>query len=133
MSNHRIGIITMPIFKAGVTPLSNLITIICSLSKNIFLLTGDEGFNFFRNDKRLKTFNISHNTSRFIIKRILNYLSFQLKISFLIFKTRKQIDIFIFFMGGEILLLPILTAHLFRKKVTINVCILISKNTSFPE
>jgi glycosyltransferase involved in cell wall biosynthesis len=117
MSDYRIGIVTMPIFKAGVIPLANLITIICSLSKNIFLLTGDEGYNFFREDRRLKTFNISHSTSTFFIKRIFNYLSFQLKMSLLIFKTRKQIDIFIFFMGGEMLILPIFTAHIFRKKV----------------
>ena len=117
MSDYRIGVVTMPIFKAGVTPLSNLITIVCSLSKNIFLITGDEGYVFFQKDRRLKTFNILYRTSTFFLMRIFNYLSFQVKISLLIFKTRNQIDTFIFFMGGETLLLPILTAHLFRKKV----------------
>lgn len=133
MSDYRIGVITMPIFKAGVTPLSNLITIICSLSKNIFLMTGDEGYVFFQKDRRLKTFNIPYVTSTFFIKRILNYLSFQLKLSLLIFKTRKQIDVLIFFMGGETLLLPILTAHLLRKKVLLmfassSIKIIASKN-----
>jgi glycosyltransferase involved in cell wall biosynthesis len=117
MSDYKIGVITMTISKSGLIPLTDLITILCSLSKNIFLMTGDEGYTFFREDTRLKTFNVSHNISPFFITRILNYLLFQLKMSFLIFKTRKQIDFFIFFMGGDILLLPIVTAHLFRKKV----------------
>jgi glycosyltransferase involved in cell wall biosynthesis len=116
MSDYRIGVITMPLFKAGITPLSNLIAILCSLSKTIFLMTGDEGYGFFRHDKRVKTFNISQRTSSFFVSRMLNYLLYQIKMSLLIVKMRKQIDIFIFFMGGESLLLPIMTAHLFRKK-----------------
>jgi len=119
MSDYRIGVITMPVFKAGITPLSNLITIMCSLSKTIFLMTGDEGYVFFRDDKRVKIFNISQRTSSFIISRMLNYLLYQVKMSLLIVKMRKQIDIFIFFMGGESLLLPIVTAHLLRKKVVL--------------
>jgi len=119
MSDYRIGVITMTISKSGLIPLSDLITIICSLTKNIFLFTGDEGYGFFQKDRRLKTYNVSHTTGTFIITRILNYVVFQLKMSLLIVKTRKQIDIFIFFMGGDILLLPIVTAHLLRKKVFI--------------
>jgi glycosyltransferase involved in cell wall biosynthesis len=117
MPDYRIGVITMPIFKAGVTPLSNLISILCSVSKNIFLVTGGEDFDLFRKDTRLKSFRILHKISTNPIKRIVNFISPQLKISFYILKTRKQIDIFIFFFGGDILLLPMLTARLFRKKV----------------
>jgi glycosyltransferase involved in cell wall biosynthesis len=117
MSNDRIGILTIPISKAGVIPLSDLITIICSISKNIFLITGGEGYDFFRRDTRLTTFGISHSNSTFFLRRIFNYISLQLKISYYIFKTRKHIDIFIFFIGGDVLLLPMLIAHLFRKKV----------------
>lgn len=117
MTNYRIGIITMPISKSGVIPLSDLITIICSLSKNIFLITGGMGYDFFRKDTRVTTFRISHNNNTFFIKRIFNYLLLQLKISLYIFKTRKHIDIFIFFIGGDVLLLPMLIAYLFRKKV----------------
>jgi glycosyltransferase involved in cell wall biosynthesis len=119
MSDYRIGVITMPVFKAGITPLSNLITILCSLTKTVFLMTGDEGYVFFRKDKRLKTFNISQKTSAFFISRIVNYLLFQVKMSLEMVKMRKQIDIFLFFMGGESLLLPTLTAHLLRKKVVL--------------
>jgi glycosyltransferase involved in cell wall biosynthesis len=117
MENYRIGIITMPMVKAGVIPLSNLISIVYPTSKNIFLITGDEGYDFFRKDKRIKIFRLSPKNSTFFIKRIFNYISVQLEISWYIFKTRREIDFFIFLFGGDALLLPMLTAHLFRKKV----------------
>jgi glycosyltransferase involved in cell wall biosynthesis len=117
MENYRIGIITMPMVKAGVIPLSNLITIIYSISKNIFLITGDEGYDFFKEDMRIKIFRLSPKNGHFFIKRILNYISVQLEISLYIFKTRREIDFFIFLFGGDALLLPMLTAHLLRKKV----------------
>jgi len=117
MQNYRIGIITMPMVRAGVIPLSNLINIVCSISKNIFLITGDEGYDFFMKDKRITTFGISPKNSTFFIKRIFNYITVQLEISLYIFKTRRKIDFFIFLFGGDALLLPMLTAHLLRKKV----------------
>jgi len=117
MSENTIGIITTPISKSGIIPLSDLIKIIFSRSKNIFLITGGEGYDFFRNDTRITALNIPHNSSTFSLQRIFNYLSLQLKISLAIFNTRKQVDFYFFFIGSDVLLLPIITAHLLRKKV----------------
>jgi glycosyltransferase involved in cell wall biosynthesis len=117
MSPYRIGILTTPISNAGVIPLSDLITIISSITNCIVLITGGEGYTFFRNDKRLKVLQISHRYNTFFIRRILDYLFLQLIISYYIFKTRKHIDIFIFFIACDTMLLPMVTAHLMRKKV----------------
>jgi glycosyltransferase involved in cell wall biosynthesis len=117
MSQYRIGILTTPISNAGVIPLSDLITIISSITNCIVLITGGEGYEFFRDDRRVKVLKISHNYNTFFIKRIFDYLFLQLIISFHIFKTRKQIDIFIFFIACDTMLLPMITAHLLRKKV----------------
>ena len=119
MPDYRIGVLTMPILKAGVIPFNNLLTIMRSLSKNIFHITGDEGYEFYQKETSIKTYAISYRTSTFFIKRIFNYLSFQFKMSVLIYKTKRQSDILIFFLGGETLLLPIITAHLLRKKVVL--------------
>jgi glycosyltransferase involved in cell wall biosynthesis len=118
-SDYRIGIITTPISKAGIVPVSDLITIIRSISKNVFLITGGEGYDFFRENKEIKTLGLSPKNSSFFMKRIFNYLSLQLEISLYIFKTRKEIDFFIFFINADVLLLPALTAHLFKKKVIV--------------
>jgi len=119
VSDYRIGIITTPISKAGIVPVSDLITIIRSISKNVFLITGGEGYDFFRENKEIKTFGLSSKNSSFFIKRIFNYIALQLEISLYIFTTRKEIDFFIFFINGDVLLLPALTARLFKKKVIV--------------
>jgi|WetSurMetagenome_2_1015567.scaffolds.fasta_scaffold85918_2 glycosyltransferase involved in cell wall biosynthesis len=117
MSENTIGIITTPISKSGIIPLTDLIKIIFSLSKNIFLITGGEGYTFFRSYTKITTLNIPHSTSTFFMQRIFNYLSLQLKISLAIFKTSKHVDFYIFFIGSDVLLLPMVIAHLVRKKV----------------
>jgi|WetSurMetagenome_2_1015567.scaffolds.fasta_scaffold19137_2 glycosyltransferase involved in cell wall biosynthesis len=117
MSRYRIGILTTPISNAGVIPLSDLITIISSITHHIVLITGGEGYEFFRNDKRLKVLKISHSYNTFFVKRILDYLFLQLIVSYYIFTTRKHTDIFIFFIACDTMLLPMVTAHLLRKKV----------------
>lgn len=119
MPDYRIGVLTMPILKAGVIPFNNLLTIMRSLSKNIFHITGDEGYEFYQKETSVRTYAISYRTSSFFMKRIVNYLSFQFKMSVLIYKTKRQSDILIFFLGGETLLLPIITAHLLKKKVVL--------------
>lgn len=39
----NIGIVTFPIFDSGITPLSNLISILGPLSGQLHLVTGDAG------------------------------------------------------------------------------------------
>jgi len=119
MQIKSIGIITQPISRSGIIPLSNLVEIFYSISSNIFLLTGDDGYDFFKKDDRLNVFRISHKNSSFFIKRIFHYILLQMRISFWIFNTRKKIDIFIFFIGGDTLLLPMLEATILRKKVVL--------------
>jgi len=46
------------------------------------------------------------------MQRIFNYLFLQLKISLAVFKTRKTNKFYIFFIGSDVLLLPMLLARL---------------------
>jgi len=119
MPDYRIGILTLPVSKAGIVPLSHLVTIISAFSKNIFLITGGEAWDVFRTDNRVFPSRISHTASTSIIKRIFYFILPQLKSSAWIFRTRKNVDVFIFFLGGETLLLPMITAYILRKKVII--------------
>jgi glycosyltransferase involved in cell wall biosynthesis len=119
MKNRTVGIITIPISKSGLTPLSNLVDIICSLSPAVFLITGDAGYQFYKNDNRLTSFKIFHSNSTFFLLRIFNYMIIQVTISFFIVTTRKKVDCFIFFVGGDTLALPMITARILKKKVFI--------------
>lgn len=117
MERHTLGVLTFPIAQAGTIPLSHLMEIACSLSGGRpFLITGNEGYTAFSGDSRFQTFGISHEEARGTIARTIGFLSTQVKISRRVVQTR-DVDVWIFFIGGDLLLLPMLTARILRKKV----------------
>jgi glycosyltransferase involved in cell wall biosynthesis len=116
MKKNRIGILSFPGGKTGITPLSNLIEIINSISKSISLITGNSGYEKFKNDERVHLYPVSHISSTNIFFRVLNYFNTQLKMSYYVFKL-KDVDLWLFFIGGDALVIPMLTAKLMRKKV----------------
>ncbi len=116
---QNIGILTFPISEAGNIPLSNLVDIVHPLSNNIYLITGNDGYTFFKNDKRIHTYGIRHERGINTFTRILRYVYTQLRISSKLAKITGKVDIWIFFIGGDTLLLPMLTAKLLRKKVVL--------------
>ena len=116
MEKQNIGIITFPI--SGTVALSNLVDISYSISNSLYLITGNDGYTFFKEDKRIHTYGIRHETGANTFTRILKYIYAQLKISYKLAKTR-DVDIWIFFIGGEDLLLPMLTAKLLKKPVVL--------------
>lgn len=115
----KVCIVTFPISQAGVTPLSNLITILDNLSSDIYLITGGAGYKTFKEDKRVHSYNTSHKTSTNILGRAFNYILVQLKISHNLLKIITKIDTCIFFIGGEGLLLPLLLMRIARVKVVL--------------
>jgi glycosyltransferase involved in cell wall biosynthesis len=54
-----------------------------------------------------------------VFTRILNYFYTQLRISYTLAKITRNIDLWIFYIGGDSLLLPMLTVKLLRKKVVL--------------
>lgn len=112
----NIGIVTFPIPKSGITPLSNLVDILYPLLDDIHLITGNEGYTFFKEDKRIHTYGIEHKTGRNVFTRITNYIYTQLKISYKLMRTSRNVDVYFFLMGIN-LLIPMLAAKLLRKKV----------------
>jgi len=117
MRKISIGIVTFPISTAGNIPTSNLITILYAISKDIYLITGNQGYDYFTGDKRIKVIGVMHKRGLNILMRIIRYIYTQLLISYKIIKLAKDIDIWIFFIGGNALLFPVLTVKLLRKKV----------------
>jgi glycosyltransferase involved in cell wall biosynthesis len=111
----KIGILTFPGEKEEVTPLLNIVKIISQLSKNLHIITGNVKIKSFK-DYEINVHKIKNNFQGNYIKRVLNYIFVQLSISYNLFKI-KEVDIWIFFIGGETLFLPMLTAKLMGKKV----------------
>ena len=119
MKKPNIGILTPPISKAGNIPLSNLVNIVYSLSNDIYLITGNDGYTFFKDDKRINTYGIRHKSGTNVFTRIIKYIYTQLRISYTLTKISRNIDVWIFFLGGDSLVLPMLAAKLLRKKVVL--------------
>ena len=111
----NIGIITIPVSDAGVIPLSQLIDICYALSDKLFLITGNKG-NKISNSK-MKSFCIHYKTLNNTIMRVLNYILLQVHQSYLLAKLWNEVDVWIFFIGGTNLLLPMIIAKLQKKKV----------------
>lgn len=118
--SQNIGIVTFPISAAGNIPLSNLVDILYSLSNKLYLITGGAGYTLFMGDKKIHTYEVRHRVgAKNVFTRAINYIWTQLKISWKLMKLRKNVDLWIFFIGGEGLVLPILTVKVLRKNVAI--------------
>lgn len=110
----NIGIITVPINKSGLTPLSQLIDIVSSISKTTFLISGNRGYHKYKNSSNIKSIKIERSVFKNTLFKVINYIYFQFKISFQIIKLKSKVGKWIFFIGGDVLLLPILTARLLK-------------------
>ena len=116
MSKYKIGVLTFPITNSGTKPLSNLIDILAPIADNLFLVTGGMGYETFKTDQRLKVCGIKNEIKNNVIGRVWEYFYIQIKISYQMLKMRK-LNSWIFFIGGDTLVLPMLIAKLSRKKV----------------
>ena len=116
IQKNRVCVITFPPLKAGLTPLSNLIDILTSSSDEIYLITGNAGYYHFTDNKNIHLYGIFHSTGNGPVNRIKNYIFTQFKIAYLLLKIINKVDICIFFLGGEMLVLSLIPAKLFKKK-----------------
>jgi glycosyltransferase involved in cell wall biosynthesis len=111
----NLGVITFPIDGEGVTPLADLLDLLCPLSGATNLITGGQGYLAFKNDKRIDIHEIIHEVHRNQFMRVLAYITTQIKICQKML-TLKDTNLWVFFIGGDTLLLPMLTAWLLRRK-----------------
>ena len=113
----NIGIFTFGLQKSGVHPLSSLIECIAPHANEIYLITGDAGYTYFKDDKRIKkiyTHNLGLSTPHH--KRFIYILINLPKIAY-DFLTIKNIDMWLFYHGGILLAMPMFIARFLRKKV----------------
>lgn len=118
--DKKIGIITYPIYKSGIQPLSNLLEIIDSNSSGmVYLITGNEGYTAFKENKKYHVDGIHHKKGKSILTKFLKHISIQLKISYYVFLNRSYVDEWIFFFGGGSLIIPLLTAKVLRRRTSL--------------
>lgn len=119
MKRQNICVITFPLLKSAITPLSNLIDILIPSSNELYLITGNESYYYFANNKRIHLCGVFHPNGNNTVNRIKNYIHTQFKIAYNFLKIALKVDACIFFMGGETLIFSIILAKLFRKKTVL--------------
>lgn len=114
--NPKICIVTDPRPLAAIVPLSNLTDIISTLASFLYLLTGNEGRRVLTTHRTILGHSITYRPNHFILTRMLNHIIMQVKYAYRIIRINKKIDIYVVFMG-ENLLVSILICKMFRKHV----------------
>jgi len=117
--NQNLCIVTLPLGKSGVTPFTNLVNIVKNFSDELNIITGGEGYEKFKNTENVHVYEIDHKTRSNTLIRIFGYIKTQIKISYFLYKLRKDYKIVIFFIGGEGLILPSLTVKLLKKDLIV--------------
>jgi glycosyltransferase involved in cell wall biosynthesis len=119
MKNIKIGLLTFPTGKAGKIPTSHLIAILQTLTQTLWVITGKEVYDHFKSDDRIQIISISHTAGVTLLQRILRYGYTQCRIAFQLVKLSKKVDMWIFFIGGNTLIIPMLMAKVLRKKIVL--------------
>lgn len=118
VDNTKLGVVTFPVSRAGIVPLSNLVKILLEQSSSkLHVITGGKGLAVNNIDARVQVTGIQHKTKNNILGRIISYALTQIRMSLSIIGAKNSPDKWLFFIGGERLILPIIAAKLTRKPV----------------
>ena len=89
----KIGVVTIPLGKSGIVPLSNLIKVLLEQSNNpLYIITGNDGSTVSNIDSRVRVISISHQQKQIFFSRIISYTITQVRISLSMFKVAKSVD-----------------------------------------
>lgn len=116
----NVCIVTFPLSEAGYTPLSNAVKLFSGLANRVYVVSGGEALEKLGNlelDFNVHTIKVTHRVSSKLLMRIVNYMLTQLKILHGVIEASGGADVFVFSIGGEGLILPMLALKLLKKKV----------------
>lgn len=113
LKKQTIGIITKPIYKAGLVPLSNLATIFEHLFSEVYIITANKG-----TDLKSNAFisGIGYQSKKNPLVKILNFIIFQIKICSRILRLKK-VKTWVFFLDSYNYTLPVVVSKLLNKKI----------------
>jgi glycosyltransferase involved in cell wall biosynthesis len=136
----NVGVLTAPLTLAGVVPLSNLIDVLDPNVDDIYLITGKDGYDHFKNDKRVRISEFresqSNSRPRNFARRAYAYARMQIQAARLLTRIGKKVDLWIFFIGADCLPLAGLAAKTLGRTLLValsgSACDISEATTSFP-
>ena len=96
--------------------LLNFVNLLSSFAKNIYVIASNVAPKHYSG---AYFYPVEHKGGTNAFRKIMNHLIFQVRVSYKLARLAKNVDFWIFFLGGESFLLPMLTAKLFNKKVVL--------------
>lgn len=117
MNKKKICVITFPVVKRGAKPINQLLEILKIVSNDVYLISGSLDNQLIEKElKDIKYYKIYHKEERAYFRRIISYIKTQIMISFAIVKFRRNVGTFLFFIGGEGLIIPHFVAKILNRK-----------------
>ena len=114
-----VGLVTSPIKEASVTPVSNYLAILSQFS-DLYIITGNSArvlFNESKGKPNIHVCFVNYPIKSNVLTKIALYMYGQLRYSYHVFRYSKSAEKWIFFTGGESMVLPMILAHLLKKPV----------------
>ncbi len=121
-----------PAINTGAKPTYQLLKVLKKVRKNVSFIGGiiDKN-NYINSFRNIPYFKIAHYPQKSPFGRIISFLKIQIMISLAIRKSKNIVDIYLFFIGGEVLLLPHIIAKIYRKRTFFLLAGFPSKGSAF--
>lgn len=114
-----ICIVTFPLGGASYTPFLNLVEILRPRSKRLYILSGGGAKEILEARGMSKVVSIRHESYSNPLKRAVSYALTNFQFLTRIIELRKRVGLFVFFLGGESMLIPVLGARLLGVKTVV--------------
>jgi len=115
----NVGIVTFPLSQAGRIPLLNLVKLFSRLADRVYVISGGAALENLKSYRNVHVAKVTHKLSSNVFMRIINHMHTQLETLRYVIVEPRRVDLFVFFIGGEGLFIPMLILKLLRKKVVL--------------
>src|SRR5947208_1499453 len=113
-----LGLLAFPMAEAGLVPLGNLMTILSSISATLRVITRSSPLASPLPGQATVTW-IPSTTHVGILSPVLGYVRIQLHLACTLALASRGVDTWVLFIGGDVLIFPLVTAKVLRKSVVL--------------
>jgi glycosyltransferase involved in cell wall biosynthesis len=116
---NRVCVVTFPLGLAGAPSLNQLVEIVSVIFSFVFVITGGQVVDRLVHSNNVCWVPIKSRIESSIPNRVVAYILTQLEIGMRVIAVSRTVKTYVFFIGGEFLLIPILCAKLRGRRVII--------------
>lgn len=116
---NKICVVTYPLGLAGVPSLNDLVEIVSAICSFVFVITGGQAVDGLVRSNNVCCVPVKSRIESNVLNRVVAYILTQLEIGMRVIAVSRAVKTYVFFIGGELLLIPILCAKLRGRRVII--------------